>query len=426
MPSYLQSCAATDLHLLSAGADRAQRGGGAMRIGSLFTGAGGLDMAVEAVFGGHTVWRSDIKPAAVQLIEHYWPGANLGDITTIDWSQVEPVDVICGGSPCQDMSAAGRRAGMTTGSRSGLWAHMRRAIEEIKPRYVVWENVQGAYSACAESESDDQLGSCPRCVDVGNKRLRHAPNVRAVGRVLGDLANLGFDAWWRGVRASDIGAPHERFRVFVVAAHPERVGRLGWAHQPVRETEGRAPAAGGGAEAGGRLTLLPTPEAKLASSGPDYARMARAGSGGHDLITAVSLLPTPMTSDDRHPSTADDRRKSPQLRAVGSLLPSPRQADGSKGAVNRSASIQDWRQYEPAIRRWELVTGRPAPPPTITGPKGGQRLSPDFVDWMMGWPAGWTDVPGLTRAQRLSLGGDGVVPQQAVAAVAEALTGEGR
>lgn len=73
--------------------------------------------------------------------------------------------------------------------------------------------------------------------------------------------------------------------------------------------------------------------------------------------------------------------------------------------------------YEPAIRRWEHLT-RPAPAPTETGAKGGQRLAPRFSEWMQGWPDGWvTDVPGLTRNEQLHIIGNGVVPQQAQAAV---------
>ncbi|MDM2321059.1 DNA cytosine methyltransferase [Mycobacteroides abscessus] len=87
------------------------------RIGSLFSGAGGLDLAVEHV---------------------HWPGVpNLGDITAVDWSAVEPVDVLCGGFPCQDVSAAGRRAGIASGTRSGLWLEYAEAINQLRPQLVV-------------------------------------------------------------------------------------------------------------------------------------------------------------------------------------------------------------------------------------------------------------------------------------------------
>jgi DNA (cytosine-5)-methyltransferase 1 len=96
---------------------------------------------------------SDIDKGACKILAHRFPGVpNLGDITTVDWSQVEPVDVLTGGSPCQDLSHAGKRAGMTEGTRSNLWVAMREAIAQLRPGLVVWENVRGAYSAEADSE----------------------------------------------------------------------------------------------------------------------------------------------------------------------------------------------------------------------------------------------------------------------------------
>ena len=103
-----------------------------MRIGSLFSGAGGLDMAVQSVFGGEIVWHSEIDKAASKVLEYRFPGVpNLGDIAKINWANWKPmleVDVLCGGFPCTDVSAAGKRAGMH-GTRSGLWSHMAEAIE---------------------------------------------------------------------------------------------------------------------------------------------------------------------------------------------------------------------------------------------------------------------------------------------------------
>lgn len=196
-----------------------------LKIGSLFSGYGGLSLATEQVFDGEVVWHCEFEDAPSKVLEQRWPDVpNLGDITKVDWSQVEPVDIIDGGSPCQDLSAAGRRAGMTDGTRSNLWVNMREAIAQLKPRYVVWENVRGAYSAAASSLEDDHdpdcfMEQCEGCVGDGGRE----PALRALGRVLGDLSDLGFDAEWRGVRASDVGAPHQRFRVFVLATRREAV-----------------------------------------------------------------------------------------------------------------------------------------------------------------------------------------------------------
>ncbi len=120
------------------------------RIGSLFSGYGGLDLAVEHVTGGQTIWFSELNEPVARIFSHHWPDApNLGDITTIDWAGVPPIDVLCGGFPCQDVSTVGKGAGLMPGTRSGLWSYMATAIEALRPRLVVIENVRGLLSARA-------------------------------------------------------------------------------------------------------------------------------------------------------------------------------------------------------------------------------------------------------------------------------------
>ena len=109
---------------------------------------GGLDLAACAAFGGTTAWFVEFDAAPSRILAHHWPHVpNLGDVTAVDWSQVEPVDVLTGGFPCQDVSAAGRRAGLSDGTRSGLWSHMAEAINQIRPSWVVIENVKVLLSA---------------------------------------------------------------------------------------------------------------------------------------------------------------------------------------------------------------------------------------------------------------------------------------
>jgi len=187
--------------------------------GSLFTGSGMGVAAVNKVFNAQTAWVADNDPGSRLLLEYHYPHTpNLGDVSEVDWSEVEPVDIIHGGTPCQDVSVAGARIGMTEGSRSNLWVVMREAIRIVQPVFVVWENVTGALSAHADSLLDGRAG-----------RLAKG-NLSAVGRVLGDLAELGFDAEWRVVRASDAGALHKRSRIFILSWHPDRVPQTGdWA-----------------------------------------------------------------------------------------------------------------------------------------------------------------------------------------------------
>ncbi|MFD3426117.1 DNA cytosine methyltransferase [Nocardia fluminea] len=228
-----------------------------MRIGSLFSGAGGLDLAALELFPGSSMaWHAEIDPAASRVLAHHWPDVpNLGDLTRVglpfsneawaamnaraeqnedyelprpDWSTVEPIDVLTGGFPCQDVSAAGVRRGLAQGTRSGLWSYMAEAIDVLRPRYVLIENVKGLLSASAIRgvESDH--------TDVGHGG--GGPVLRAFGAVLGDLADLGFDAEWTCVRASDVGACHQRERVFILAcpvAHTASFRWVGWAESSV-------------------------------------------------------------------------------------------------------------------------------------------------------------------------------------------------
>jgi DNA (cytosine-5)-methyltransferase 1 len=181
-----------------------------LKIGSLFSGYGGLDIGLMNVVDSEVVWHVEFDKAPSKILGHHWPDVpNYGDIRNIDWSQVEPVDILTGGFPCQDVSLAGARRGLKDGTRSGLWYEFVRAIEELSPRMVVIENVRGLLTARADSgmEYPDEL------LGYAGKK----PILTAIQAVLGSLSDLGYDARWSIIRASDAGAPHRRERVFIVA-----------------------------------------------------------------------------------------------------------------------------------------------------------------------------------------------------------------
>lgn len=368
------------------------------RIGGLCFGYGGLDLAVQAVIpDAELAWYAEFDKGASKIGAHHWPNVpNYGDMTKIDWADVEPVDIITGGTPCQDLSHAGRRAGMTEGTRSNLWVAMREAIATIRPSLVIWENVGGAFSAAADSEVEP----CAGCVGDGS-----GVHLRALQRVLGDLASLGFDAEWRALRAADIGAPHGRLRVFVVA-YPERRGRDGWAR-----TTGRAALGGVAADGSSQGPLLPTPRSTdgdkglRTRDGAAAAEFERKGVGS-DLATVLALLPTPAVNDMGEGKT---------VAAWDEWTAKMQAAHGNGNGHGKSLAIElqrvesGWGPYTAAVERWERILGRPAPPPAE-----GARVR----EWMMGLPEGWvTDVPGITRNEALKALGNGVVPQQAVAAL---------
>ena len=155
-----------------------------LTVGSLFSGIGGLDLGLERA-GMHVKWQSEIDPYACKVLTKHWPNIpNHGDIKQIDWATVEPVDVICGGYPCQPFSTAGKRRG--TDDPRHLWPWVRDAISALRPRYAILENVRGHLS----------MGGTT---------------------VIGELAEIGYDAEWRVVSAAGLGAPHRRDRIIILA-----------------------------------------------------------------------------------------------------------------------------------------------------------------------------------------------------------------
>ena len=349
---------------------------------------------------------------------------------------------------CQDLSTAGKRAGMTEGTRSNLWVNMREAIATIQPRLVVWENVQGALSAAAYSSSDMEPGQ--GLLGGGDGHLR------ALGRVLGDLTALGYDARWTTIRASDIGAPHHRARVFLIA-YPADTGCIGlqaarWGGGYGTQVTGPV----GGAGTLPKLEHLPTPQSRDSLGGGQHPKVRIAGGHAVSLVDLakelgeLAHLPTIRASDSKRGDTpAEHRRDVPGITAVSECfphLPTPNTMDHlparegearekqlRRGDINgsRRTSMGNLREdvihpgdggiygrYEPVVRRWETVTGTIAPPPTELNTNGKPRLNVEFAEWMMGLPKGWiTGVPGLSRANQLKAIGNGVVPQQAAAAL---------
>lgn len=452
-----------------------------MTSGELFAGMGGLALAVEAVFGSKTTWVAEWDDAPSKILAHRFPGCvNYRDVTTVNWYGVETVGILSGGSPCQDVSAAGRRKGMTDGTRSNLWVAMREAIRITRPRFVVWENVRGAYSARAASASDpehphaDELDELTgRLADLrdeldladdagllvkgddGKLRIEDVPDdtpagrefhaathrlhelekyqtplqLRALGRVLGDLATLGYRAEWRGLKASDVGAPHARFRVFVLAELVEDHGEphstwplASWDEaadvwrSPHTDIFGDAEVftdtfpTCGAMRAGfiyGRKpwesriipseALLRTPCAEEAGGGPlhpDDAKAKgqtlrltgqilaheghiqprhtlptpRATRGGSHTET-VNKLPTPRATDGTNGGPGQTSKGKPDsLAAVGALLGTPRCADGVSSDLRPAENITN-----PRGRLEDMVALLPTPAANVADNGGSQH-----------------------------------------------------
>lgn len=396
----------------------------ALTIGSLFTGYGGLDLGVLAALGaGRMAWCSDNDPAVATLLRARFPESpNLGDIRDIDFRAREPVEVLTAGWPCQDISAAGKRAGVQKGIRSGLFTHVVRALRELPrpPRLVVLENVAA--------------------LRWKNGGLAH---------VLGQLAEAGFDAVWRSVRASDVGAPHRRERIFIVAwpcghvAHPADApgARRKQPRSGRSRDEASAGSAGESARRGGkRESHAADPDSGRSPLGGDSDRAEPTTSKSHrvrnaDRRDAAAAHPA---GDRRHEGLpfATRLQRRPDATVSGDAVaaqPDHSRRNGQppqqirhpqrRAAAGRDRHPNfDWGHYGPAIERWEQLLGRTAPHPTQPGRHGRPVLGARFVEFLMGLDDGHVTDLDLPRTAMLRILGNGVVPQQAAQATALLLT----
>lgn len=163
-------------------------------VGSLCSGIGAMDLGMERA--GLTIrWQAEIDPYAQRILAKHWPHVRrYSDVRTLSGHELEPVDVIAAGFPCQPVSVAGKRRGQN--DERWLWPDIARILRAVRPRFTILENTPGLL-------------------------------IRGMGDVLGDLAELGLDAEWRVLRACDFGAPHIRARVFLIAWCRQRVAPPG-------------------------------------------------------------------------------------------------------------------------------------------------------------------------------------------------------
>jgi DNA (cytosine-5)-methyltransferase 1 len=250
-----------------------------IRVGSLFSGIGGLELGLEAGLASagwpcQTVWQVEQNDYARAVLARHWPHAErYTDVRDVTASTVAPIDLLCGGFPCQDISTAGNGAGLE-GARSGLFFELARIAGELRPRIVVLENVA-------------------------------AITARGLDAVLGTMAALGYDACWGGLRASEVGAPHRRERWFCVC----------WL------------ADAGGVRPQGQQQARPAAGAALRGDGATPARQAQPGLGGgpDGLPSGLDAHRWPAPPGPQHPwepprtrpRQPDDRQR---LHALGNAV----------------------------------------------------------------------------------------------------------
>ena len=303
--------------------------------GSLCSGVGMLDRSVETLFDVSTTWYAELDPAAATVYSRHWPAApNLGDITAVDWHNVNRVGVFKAGFPCQPFSAAGPQRG--TDDERHLWpTAVLPAITVLAPPVVVLENVED---------------------------LLRIEQGQVFAQVLADLDNLGYTTAWATVGACKVGSCHCRHRLFILAVRDTPVDVPGTLPVARRRNNTWAPfqeVLFGDAEA------VRWPFAGVARDGAVWSLPSdRCGKG------RLVLLPTP-TARDAGRGVGWGHLSGRPLSEVAAVLP------------------PGFGKYAPAVRRHEATFGVPAPEPTFIGRSGNPLLRPEFVEWMMRLPAGW-------------------------------------
>jgi DNA (cytosine-5)-methyltransferase 1 len=308
-------------------------------------------MAVEAFFNGETVWTCEFDKYASQVIEKRINKPNHGDLKKTDWTQVEPIDILTAGYPCQPFSHAGSRKGAD--DERHLWPHIKDIVGILRPQFVVLENVRGHFG----------LG---------------------FREVLSDLAAIGYDATWRLVRASDVGAPHRRERLFILAyTSPQH-----------SNTDGQ------------RRSLVGVGVGEIRNQGQSQS-------------ISSELVEETATNTDGHACTKS-RRASGELRTeslglrIGQDKGQAGQehrcsgqtlSDASSERISSIGNVSELGRRFTSRRDMHLLE--------VPSPLDEGKLNAKFVEYMMGLPDGWVTDIGLSRSQQLKILGNGVVPQQA-------------
>lgn len=310
-----------------------------LRIGSLCTGYGGLDLAVEAYFNAKTIWCAEFDKYASQVVKERFDIPNHGNIKEIDWASLPVIDILTAGYPCQPFSHAGQRKG--TDDPRHIYPYIKEAISILKPGIVILENVRGHLS-------------------LGFKE------------VLKDLAEIGYDARWQVVRASDVGAPHRRERIFIIATP-----------QCANTNRERCALESNDCRAFGHQGKPQSEPCKLEQETITHTTNFRP-----EHRWTIGL-------EEKHNSTQSNQasliNSSIELKSSIASM----QELGRKSAARCDMHLQD------------------LPSPLDQD----EKLNAKFVEYMMGLPNGWVTDLDLSRAQQLKILGNGVVPQQAYYAI---------
>lgn len=316
---------------------------GVLAIGSLFSGIGGLELGLERGGLGPVVWQVEIEPFCRAVLARHWPGVTRHeDVRSVGASTLAPVDIVCGGFPCADVSGAGLGAGIAVGTRSGLWYEYRRIVGELRPRFVVVENVASGKG-------------------------------KWLCEVRSDLHALGYGTRAFALSAADVGAPHRRARVFVLADSLR--------HGP----QGRAEGPASGPALGGR-------DVADSDRGELRERAERDAGRGQRVRGEGSAEPghSGAAMADGN-GDGDGREREPEARI---------HADGARG--DDALGCHRWPPLRGDAAGWAEYVAAGGPQPAIRRGAHGLSGGLDGVAF---------ETDDATRAERLRALGNAVVPQ---------------
>jgi DNA (cytosine-5)-methyltransferase 1 len=267
---------------------------------------------------------SDLDKYASKVIAERWGLPNLGDLKTVDWASVEPIDILTAGYPCQPFSQAGQRKGSK--DERHIWPYIKNIISQLRPNRVILENVRGHLT-------------------LGFKE------------VLADLTQIGYDAKWSIVRASDVGAPHRRERLFVLAQPTDANSQRSFVREFAKEWHQGQP--------------------QFEPSGSSQT----------------------ITDTDNTRGLWNSSESQRRLDAFTTPNADHNEQQGNRGTQELGSRFNS---------RTKMRLQSPPNPLDLNN-----KLNPQFVEYMMGLPVGWVTGLDISRAQQLKLLGNGVVPQQA-------------
>lgn len=330
-------------------------------------------MAVEAYYNAETVWTCEFDKHASKVIEARINKPNHGNLKTTDWSKVEPIDILTAGYPCQPFSHAGLRKGVE--DERHLWPFIKEIIGLLRPKFVILENVRGHFG----------LG---------------------FREVLSDLTSIGYDARWTLIRASDVGAPHRRERLFILA-YPNSSRWPRTESSDIQKTQPR--------HSSGVVDEYTNADSQRFNMGQDTSEQSQYQGQPQPLASGMVEKIITNTDSVSHEHARRTNRNIP--RKAGEILNrtdrgKPR---SSTKVVPNSDNGRRLGSMQGLQKRYDPCS--PMHLQEVPTPLDQGKLNVKFVEYMMGLPAGWVTDVELPRAQMLKILGNGVVPQQAYRAL---------